>query len=1236
MGLTDVAIRALLGAGKITGGAIATAAGTTAGQMVQNVGDSQQQGKYRDYDIGQFSRQVKDINSSLRDFRDAVTGVTRGIGVSMSENVQAFKTAQKYSSDSGAPTSIKTSTQSSQDSLVFAVTQGINRQMYNQIKDIMGQAGAVGSGKEYGTSSQSFERTAAVSGAFGNFGQRTGDNLQNIAVMVQQQAARGTTADVNQISIQQAMNSRYAQTTGGAVQYNFGQNAVRAMDEGFGAITAQNAPGILIAGAQNAMPVYQNKLRTEITETEKLYKKSTALAASSTNSGVKAGHEADAQRFQQQLVTRREQLANATEMDKGVFNIAEAFQSNDLRLKSEALKGGLKAYGYRDGPGVSEADRKQSLIESSSIMSQDLRQQGINLSNKQIQSIIKQDEHREAAEKNAATAEKFSSTTTAAFSVTKMSENNAFDANFGRTFAADREVAKAHLRQELKDKNESEVASGKATKMTETQIRLSAEQAFKDRGFDDVGVGPVKIAKYNVERTIETGKVGETSALRKWLNPLPLLIGPGEATLSEGKQGGYTEQNKKILNQDVLKTFSGSFTEQQFSGGINKETGQYESGQLQKYMSASYFSDAQRTVVDARMKDFDKGGKARAAALAAAGTTEGAAGAEEAIVAAKKEEVVRLVSSKFKKGGMGEDPANKGKEYLVSTKTGEMATGDEIKQDTGYFSRTIAGRAYRAMFGGATEEAGGVNTSKIGKNKLEEGAVATTRLAEATENLASRFESFTTAMSNMMASMMGSPGAAIGANISAGLTNATVVGERGPELFIPKQDGEIISNNEAASLMRKRSFGGLVKKNTVYTVGEGSGPEMFVSTMFPKSPALSNNSFRYDMSSPLEAMLKLIMGESVEKGATRFVGSSSDANLSTSTATTASSNIAMPVVNGNNFFGKVAAFFESGANPAAISSGKGDLGGKSYGAFQLSSSQGSVNTFLQKSGFQDQFANLTVGTPQFDKQWETMAQNPEFVKAQSEYAANGYYKPAVANLKKAGLDLGSRGRAVQEMIMSTSVQYGGGGVIDVMTGALAGQDISNMSDSQIISKISEYKKNTVSSWFRSSSADVQKGVANRIGQEELMLQKIAGEEAQAAAAPQPVTERANGGIFMKGQPMIVGERQPEMIIPQSSGSVLSGANTQQLIANLASAQSSMRPPVATPSSQQSSESFTQQSSNSSTQQTPSLSSSSTSEQKVTVQFLSPSGAEVGRVSVGFGQQDQFIKIPMDGSWQTAT
>lgn len=484
MGLTDVAIRALLGAAKFTGGAAATAAGTTAGQMVQNLGDSQQQGKYRDYDIGQFSRQVKDINTSLRDFRDAVTGVTKGIGVSMSENVQAFKTAQKYSSDSGAPTSIKTSTQSSQDSLVFAVTQGINRQMYNQIKDIMGQSGAVGSGKEYGTTSQSFERTAAVSGAFGNFGQRTGDNLQNIAAMVQQQAARGTTADVNQLSTQQAMNSRYAQTGGGAVQYNFGQNAARAMDEGFGSITAQNAPGILIAGAQNAMPAYQSKLRKEISETEANYKKSTELAAATTDSNTKASHEADAQRYEQQLTTKRGQLTSASDMDKGVFNIAEAFQGNDMRLKSEALKGGLKAYGYRDGPGVSEADKKQSLMESSSIMSQDLRSQGINLSNRQIQSLVKQDDHREAAEKSAATAEKFASTTTAAFSGTKMSEKDAFNANFGRTFGEDREVAKANLRKELKDKNESEVTAGTSSRMTDTQIRLSAEQQFKDRGFD--------------------------------------------------------------------------------------------------------------------------------------------------------------------------------------------------------------------------------------------------------------------------------------------------------------------------------------------------------------------------------------------------------------------------------------------------------------------------------------------------------------------------------------------------------------------------------------------------------------------------------------------------------------------------------------------------------------------------------------------------------------------------------
>lgn len=72
--------------------------------------------------------------------------------------------------------------------------------------------------------------------------------------------------------------------------------------------------------------------------------------------------------------------------------------------------------------------------------------------------------------------------------------------------------------------------------------------------------------------------------------------------------------------------------------------------------------------------------------------------------------------------------------------------------------------------------------------------------------------------------------------------------------------------------------------------------------------------------------------------------------------------------------GQTSARYESGAAGAgAISNGKGDHGGASYGSYQFSSSTGTLQEYLAQSPYGEQFLALTPVTPKFDTKWRDLA-----------------------------------------------------------------------------------------------------------------------------------------------------------------------------------------------------------------------------------------------------------------------
>ena len=192
--------------------------------------------------------------------------------------------------------------------------------------------------------------------------------------------------------------------------------------------------------------------------------------------------------------------------------------------------------------------------------------------------------------------------------------------------------------------------------------------------------------------------------------------------------------------------------------------------------------------------------------------------------------------------------------------------------------------------------------------------------------------------------------------------------------------------------------------------------------------------------------------------------------------------------------GAVSQSFESGnRGVGTISSGKGDHGGQSYGKHQMTAK--TMTRFLnseQGKKYKNQFEGLKPGTAQFNERYKQVVHvdGNGFANAQKSFIDKEYYGVAHADiLKKTGMDVNKRGRALQELVYSTAVQYGPQRIGSWLN-SLYGKKVVDMSDAAIITAIQNYKIKNNDVLMKSSSADVRKGVANRAKTEKEMLLNI--------------------------------------------------------------------------------------------------------------------------------------------------
>ncbi|MBB4131888.1 peptidoglycan hydrolase-like protein with peptidoglycan-binding domain [Xanthomonas campestris] len=165
---------------------------------------------------------------------------------------------------------------------------------------------------------------------------------------------------------------------------------------------------------------------------------------------------------------------------------------------------------------------------------------------------------------------------------------------------------------------------------------------------------------------------------------------------------------------------------------------------------------------------------------------------------------------------------------------------------------------------------------------------------------------------------------------------------------------------------------------------------------------------------------------------------------------------------------------ESGRRGAeTISTGKGDHGGVSYGAYQLSSKSGTLREYLDQSRYEKEFEGLSPATVDFNEKWTQLARaDPAFGRDQHDFIKSTHYDRQVSALKAGGLDLSDRGPAVQDAIWSTSVQYRALTPSLFRNGLEAkfgeGYKLSDLSDKQIVEALQDYKYSHTETLFKSS------------------------------------------------------------------------------------------------------------------------------------------------------------------------
>lgn len=148
--------------------------------------------------------------------------------------------------------------------------------------------------------------------------------------------------------------------------------------------------------------------------------------------------------------------------------------------------------------------------------------------------------------------------------------------------------------------------------------------------------------------------------------------------------------------------------------------------------------------------------------------------------------------------------------------------------------------------------------------------------------------------------------------------------------------------------------------------------------------------------------------------------------------------------------------YEAGGDPAAISSGNGDLGGASYGIYQFASNTGAVESFLifaskyeneALANYGNVLSEFKVNSQEFKELWKKIGTiDPEgFSELQTAYAYEIYYQTAAQCLREQGYEIENKSNAMKAVVFSRAVQYGSGNIVELYQKATSRMGYPNLS-----------------------------------------------------------------------------------------------------------------------------------------------------------------------------------------------
>lgn len=173
---------------------------------------------------------------------------------------------------------------------------------------------------------------------------------------------------------------------------------------------------------------------------------------------------------------------------------------------------------------------------------------------------------------------------------------------------------------------------------------------------------------------------------------------------------------------------------------------------------------------------------------------------------------------------------------------------------------------------------------------------------------------------------------------------------------------------------------------------------------------------------------------------------------------------------------------------------RGDLGGASYGSYQIATNTGTMRSFLNdlrasNPAWCERLRAHPSGSAGFDAAWRAIAEEDPsgFESVQHEFIRRTHYDVARSKLSRAvpGLDLEGRSATLRDALWSTAVQHGAGGAPAVFARAIGRDDPAALSDEEILRRVyRERRADDGRRYFPRSSAEIQASVVRRFYNEE--------------------------------------------------------------------------------------------------------------------------------------------------------